>query len=66
MLITTRITVELPSSDGTRGRRAVSPARGTAAVGGVRPDRPAGRRRVRHGPVVTAVVIPAPTSERAG
>jgi 4'-phosphopantetheinyl transferase EntD len=34
-------------------------------VGGVRLDRFHGRWRVRHGLVVTAVVIPAPTSERA-
>ncbi|MGV9253607.1 4'-phosphopantetheinyl transferase superfamily protein [Streptomyces sp. NPDC003697] len=35
-------------------------------VGGVRLDRLDGRLRVRRRLVVTAVVIPAPTSERAG
>ncbi|GGS54915.1 4'-phosphopantetheinyl transferase [Streptomyces cinerochromogenes] len=35
-------------------------------VGGVRLDRLDGRWRVRHGLVVTAVLVPAPTSERAG
>ncbi|MEV8559260.1 hypothetical protein AB0478_22975 [Streptomyces sp. NPDC051917] len=35
-------------------------------VGGVRLDGFDGRWRVRHGLVVTAVVIPAPTSERVG